>query len=94
MVEFDALSKPQLLFLQLVFEQMLDGETEAMQTVFAKGFKDDLGKKQAFVKGLSEFMLGRFYARLKKKHGGELPREVAHKVKAVFKVIKLAQGSD
>lgn len=73
---------------------MLEAETEAMQNVFARGFKDDLGKKQAFVKGLSSFMLGKFYTRLKKKHDGELPREVAHKVKAVFKVIKLAQGLD
>ena len=58
--------------------------------IFAKGLKDAEMKKQAFVKGLSQFILGRFYARLKKKHE-EIPRDLQKKLKSVFKVINLAQ---
>ena len=87
-----AMSKPATLFMHLLLQNLLKNlnEIDKIQEVFEKGLDDKEGKKASFVKGFSEFILGKFYLRIKKEHekdGGKIPRELSKKLKTVFKVI-------
>ena len=65
--------------------------------MFGRGLDDKEGKKTEFVKGLSEFILGKFYLSLQKQYqkiGSKIPHDLKKKLKAVFKVIKNCQKDD
>ena len=94
-----SMSKPATLFMHLLLQSLLRNlvDNEKIQEVFGRGLDDREGKKTEFVKGLSEFILGKFYLRLKKSHekdGGKIPKELQKKLKTVFKVIKENQKGD
>lgn len=108
MIEFENLQKPQALFLQLVMQAMFDEcvDAETAKSIFEQGFlmhtrnntyeKDqevNIQNLDQFVKGISAFVLGKFYLRLKREHE-KLPRQLAAKVKAAFSVIEKRQSFD
>ena len=44
-------------------------------------------KHDDFRRGLSEYLLTKFYLKKKKEHGKDMPKELSSKIKAVFDVI-------
>lgn len=59
-----------------------------------KNAKIDHSKIEKFIKGISEYVLGKFYLRLKRQHEDKIPKELLKKLKAVFAVIKSRQTID
>ena len=61
-----ALSKPTVLFLHLMLQAIFDqiDEIETLKIVFVRGLKDTNPKIQSFIKGLTQFILGKFYKRM------------------------------
>jgi hypothetical protein len=47
----------------------------------------------SFIKGMSGFVLGKFYLRMKKQHSsdGRMPRDLQQKIKAAFSVVESLQ---
>jgi len=48
----------------------------------------DNSKIEKFIKGISEYVLGKFYLRLKRQYEDKIPKELLQKLKAIFAVIK------
>jgi len=53
-----------------------------------------LEKHEEFRKGLSEYLLTKFYTKKKKDYGKEMPKELSSKLKVVFDVINERQEID
>lgn len=78
-INFAEMDKPTSLFMHLLLQDVLEQSNgvDAVTQVFTQGFlmnhqaKDgeDNSKILTFVKGISEFMLGKFYLRIKRQHG-------------------------
>jgi len=73
------MDKPTSLFMHLLLQDVLEQSSgvDAVTKVFTQGFlmnhqakdSEDYSKILTFVKGISEFMLGKFYLRIKRQHG-------------------------
>lgn len=89
------LSKPTVMFLHLMLQAVFDQleDTEKLKIVFVKALKeDDNGKNRTFVNGLTEFILGKFYKRVRKQQEAmKLPKAMQVKIKAIFNVINNLQ---
>ena len=59
-----------------------------------KVVQTDNSKNEAFIKGISEYILGKFYMRIKRQYEDKIPAELLKKLKAAFSVIKQRQISD
>ena len=81
-LDFDQLSKPQVLFLHLMLESLLSNctDTQAVKIVFERGFlvgKDEGSEKMLhLIKGLSGYILGKFYLRLKRQYEEGMPKDL------------------
>ena len=63
-------------------------EIEQLKIVFVKALKDENEKNRTFVKGLTEFILGKFYKRMQKQYSSsKMPKKIQVKIKAIFNVI-------
>ena len=73
---------------------MLDelDQIEQLKIVFLKGLKDENPKHHNLIKGLSQFILGKFYKRLQKQYSEtKMPKALSVKIKAIFNVINNIQ---
>lgn len=84
-------SQPVLLFLHILFESLFEDEVEAdtITQLFDSGIPEEHAD---FGKGLSHYLLTKFYLRIKNKYKkkGEkkLPPALETKIKAAFDIIK------
>ena len=62
------LGKPTIMFFHLMLQTIFDqiDDIEQLKIVFVKALKDTNEKNETFVKGLTEFILGKFYKRMQK----------------------------
>jgi len=88
------LSKPTELFLHLMLQAVVDKAPDAdkLRIIFVKGLKDESEKYQNFVKGISKFLLGKFYKRFVKQHvEKKMPKELQSKLMSLLKSLKTLQ---
>ena len=114
----DGLTKPQLLFLYLLFDTIYENHTkEEIKTIFKKGLKAaksktkidlDVSQDEAeeeeeeatedklgdFRRGLSEYLLTKFYLKKKKEAGLAMDPILKEKFKVTFDIINKQQEGD
>ncbi|CDW86880.1 nucleolar mif4g domain-containing protein 1 [Stylonychia lemnae] len=92
-LQFDELSKPQNLFLYVLLDDIYERQSkDQIKIIFKKGMNE---KHSEFRKGLSEYILTKYYLKKKKDLNGEkMSQELQTKIKTTFDIINQIQESE